>query len=132
MKLVDMRKRIRNLKNQKHSALLRFIRRIIMKIAGIRLSKQTNKDFKNENIGIAIVRTERYGKASMIVGDYDSENIEIKGANLFTKNLNVAEEVSLKYNGVIQKTKTRENSEIFIVNLNKPVRIDSDIKGKYR
>jgi hypothetical protein len=89
-------------------------------------------DFKNENVGIAIVRTERYGKASMIVGGYDSENIAIKDANLFTKNLNVAEEASLKYNGVLQKIKTRENSETFMVNLNKPVRIDSDIKGKYR
>jgi len=68
----------------------------------------------------------------MIVGGYDSENIAIKDANLFTKNLNVAEEASLKHNGVMQKIKTRENSEIFIVNLNKPVRIDSDIKGKYR
>ena len=68
----------------------------------------------------------------MIVGGYDSENIAIKDANIFTKNMNVAEEVSLKYNGEIQKIKTRENSEIFIVNLNKPVKIDSDIKGKYR
>lgn len=93
---------------------------------------QRSIDFKNENVGIAIVRTERYGKASMIVGGYDSENIAIKDASLFTKNLNVAEEASLKHNGVMQKIKTRENSEIFIVNLNKPVRIDSDIKGKYR
>ena len=93
---------------------------------------QRNIDFKNENIGIAIVRTERYGKASMIVGGYDSENIAIKDANIFTKNMNVAEEVCLKYNGVIQKIKTRENSQIFMVNINKPVRIDSDIKGKYR
>ena len=89
-------------------------------------------DSENENVGIAIVRTERYGKASMIVGGYDSENKTIKDANLYTKNRNVAEEASVKYNGVIQKIKNKENSEIFMVNLNKPVRIDSDIKGKYR
>ena len=45
-----MRKRIRNLKNQKHSALLRFIRRIIMKIAGIRLSKQTEIQYINPDV----------------------------------------------------------------------------------
>jgi len=50
MKLVDMRKRIRNLRNQKRSALLRFIRRIIMKIAGIRLSKQTEIQYINQDV----------------------------------------------------------------------------------
>ena len=50
MKLIDMRKRIRNLKYQKHSALLRFIRRIIMKIAGIRLSKQTEIQYINPDV----------------------------------------------------------------------------------
>jgi hypothetical protein len=106
----------------------------IKKVVYIKVNELDRKNikFEEENVGIAIVRTERYGKASMIIGRYDLENSAINNANIFTKNINVAKEEGVKYNGVIQKIKNRENSEIFMVNLNKPVRIDTDIKGKYR
>jgi hypothetical protein len=106
----------------------------IKKVVYIKVNELDRKNikFEDENVGIAIVRTERYGKASMIIGRYDLENSAINNANIFTKNINVAKEEGVKYNGVIQKIKNRENSEIFMVNLNKPVRIDTDIKGKYR
>jgi hypothetical protein len=93
---------------------------------------RTNMDFKNENIGIAIVRTERYGKASMIVGSYDLENSTINDANVFTRNLNVAKEASIKYKGLLREIKTKENGAMYMVNLSEPVKIDGAIKGEYR
>jgi capsular polysaccharide biosynthesis protein len=50
MKLIDIRKRIRNIRNQKHSALLRFMRRIILKLAGIRIIDQTEIQYINQGI----------------------------------------------------------------------------------
>jgi hypothetical protein len=93
---------------------------------------RTNMDFKNENIGIAIVRTERYGKASMIVGSYDLENSTINDANVFTRNLNVAKEASIKYKGLLREINTKENGAMYMVNLSEPVKIDVAIKGEYR
>jgi hypothetical protein len=50
MKLIDIRKRIRSLRHQKHSALLRFIRRTVLKIAGVRISKQTEIQYINQDV----------------------------------------------------------------------------------
>ena len=93
---------------------------------------RVNMDLKKDNIGIAIVRTERYGKASMIVGSYDLENSTINDANVFTRNLNVAKEASIKYKGLLREINTKENSAMYMVNLSEPVKIDGAIKGEYR
>lgn len=50
MKLIDIPKRIRNLRNQKRLALLRFIRRIVLKIVDIRISKQTEIQYINQDV----------------------------------------------------------------------------------
>jgi hypothetical protein len=89
-------------------------------------------ELNKENLGIAIVRTERYAKASMIVGSYDLGKNAINEAILITKNIKVAEEARKKYNGILQKIKTKKNIEIFMVNLSEPVIIDSAIKSDYR
>jgi hypothetical protein len=91
-----------------------------------------NIKIKHENIGIAIVQTERYSRASMIVGRYDLAENEIYEANIFTKNRNVAEQESAKYNGIIRVIKNRENDNIYIVSVTNNVKIDGHIKGNFR
>ena len=91
-----------------------------------------NMKIKHENIGIAIVQTERYSRASMIVGRYDLAENEIYEANIFTKNRNVAEQESAKYNGIIRVIKNRENDNIYIVSVTNNVKIDGHIKGNFR
>ena len=91
-----------------------------------------NIKIKHENIGIAIVQTERYSRASMIVGGYDLAENEIYEANIFTTNRNVAEQESAKYNGIIRVIKNRENDNIYIVSVSNNVKIDGHIKGNFR
>ena len=86
----------------------------------------------NENVGIAIVQSERYGKTSMIVGRYKMEENKIYEANIFTKDINVAEEASVKYSGIIRKIKRNEYEDIYMVKAGDQVSIDGEIRRKFR
>lgn len=103
---------------------------IYIKISELDKNKLEIKD--NENVGIAIVQTERYGKTSMIVGRYKMEENKIYEANIFTKDINVAEEASVKYSGIIGKIKRNEYEDIYVVKAGDKVSIDGEIRRKFR
>ena len=103
---------------------------IYIKISELDKKKLEIKD--NENVGIAIVQSERYGKTSMIVGRYKMEENKIYEANIFTKDINVAEEASVKYSGIIRKIKRTEYEDIYMVKAGDQVSIDGEIRRKFR
>jgi hypothetical protein len=89
-------------------------------------------DIKHDKVGIAIAQKERYGKTTLIVGGYDWGENKIYEANIYTKNLIVAEEAKDKYHGVIRTKQSDVNGDIFIVSIRDHVKIDENIKGKFR
>jgi hypothetical protein len=106
----------------------------VKEIIYIKLSELDKKksEVQNKNVGIVIVQKERFGKASMIVGEYELVENKIYNANIFTKDMNAAGEASMKLNGVISKIKNDRNEEFYMVKAGEAVKIDGEIRKKYR
>ena len=120
---------------QEENEFIKYIGNGVGKIIYIKISELDKKKLEikdNENVGIAIVQTERYGKTSMIVGRYKMEENKIYEANIFTKDINVAEEASVKYSGIIGKIKRTEYEDIYMVKAGDQVSIDGEIRRKFR